>query len=179
MSELESTHPEIYQKFINGFHVVRRSNHFWAGLGSDLVIEQTPTRSLKSTGRLRRGSGMTEHQRALSTMSAPISSAYNYAMQDFSNTVYVSSEQHREATPSRIDRDRTNLQKLASKFEQHSPFTEGQNLRNVITGINVDKDVNVQNLFTVVKNTIEEMENQSVFSYTFFMCHQSLRRSSN
>ena len=156
MSELESKHPEIYQKFINGFHVVRRSNHCWAGLGSDLVNEQTLMRSLKSTGGLTRGSGMTEHQRALWTMSAPMSSAYNYAMQDFSNTVYVPSEQHREATPSQIERDRTDLQKLASKFEQHSPFTEGQNLRNIITGINADKDVNVQNLFAVGKNTIEE-----------------------
>ena len=53
MSELEST------------HVVRRTNHYWAGLGSDLVIEQTLLmRSLKSTGGLTWGSGMTEHQRA-------------------------------------------------------------------------------------------------------------------
>ena len=142
-------------------------------------------RSLKSTGGLTRGSGMTEHQRALWTMSAPLSSAYNYAMQDFSNTVYVSCEQHKEVTPSQIERDRTDLQKLASKFERHSPFTEGQNLINVITGINTDKDVNVQNLFAVGKNTIEEIENHSVFSYS---CerkmkaktrHQSLRRSSN
>ena len=88
-------------------------------------------------------------------------------MQDFSNTVYVSSEQHKEETPSRIERDRTDLQKLASKFEQHSTFKERQNLRNVITGINADKDVNVQNLFAVGKNTIEEMENQSVFSYSY------------
>ena len=50
MSELESTHPGIYQKFINGFHVVRRSNHYWVGLGFDLVIEQTLIRSLKSIG---------------------------------------------------------------------------------------------------------------------------------
>ena len=122
ISELESIkHAEVYQKFINSFHVVRRSNHYWAGLGSDLVVEQTLMRSLKSTGGLTRESGMTEHQRALWTMSTPISSAYNYATQDFSNT--VSSEQHKEATPSRIERDRTDL--------QHSPFTEGQNLRNV------------------------------------------------
>ena len=75
MSELQSKHAEIYQKCINGFYVVRRSNHYSAGLGSDLVIEQTLMRSLKSTGGLTRGSGMTEHQRALWTISAPLSSA--------------------------------------------------------------------------------------------------------
>ena len=53
---------------MNGFHVIRRTNQYWAGLGSDLVIEQTLMRSLKSTDGLTRGSGMTEHQRARWTM---------------------------------------------------------------------------------------------------------------
>ena len=60
MSNLEEKHPDVYRKFLDGFHVVRRSNQCWAGLSSDLVIEQTLMRSLKSTGGLTRGSGMTE-----------------------------------------------------------------------------------------------------------------------
>jgi hypothetical protein len=39
MSNLEEKHPDVYQKFLDGFHIVRRSNQFWAGLSSDLVIE--------------------------------------------------------------------------------------------------------------------------------------------
>ncbi len=50
MSGLEIKHPDVFRKFTNGFHVIRRSNQFWAGLSSDLVIEQTLMRSLKSTG---------------------------------------------------------------------------------------------------------------------------------
>ena len=92
---------------------------------------------------------MTEHQRALWTMSAPISSAYNYAMQYFNNTVYATSEQHKEATLSRMERDRIDLAKLATKFEEHSPFTGETTLRNIVTGINADEDVNVANLFEV------------------------------
>ena len=80
MVTLESDNPTVFQKFVNGFHVIRRSDQYWAGLGSDLVIEQTLMRSLKSTGGLTRGSGMSEHQRAVWTMSAPVSSAYDYAM---------------------------------------------------------------------------------------------------
>ena len=49
MSNLEEKHPYVYRKFLDGFHVVRRSNQCWAGLSSDLVIEQTLMRSLKST----------------------------------------------------------------------------------------------------------------------------------
>ncbi len=54
----EKKQPDVYRKFINGFHVIRRSDKFWSGLSSDLVIEQTLMRSLKSTGGLTRGSGM-------------------------------------------------------------------------------------------------------------------------
>ena len=51
---------------------IRRSDKFWAGLGCALVIEQNLVRLLKCTGGLTRGSGMTEHQRAIWTMSSPM-----------------------------------------------------------------------------------------------------------
>ena len=40
MSELENRHPDVYLKFVNGRHVVRRSNKFWAGLSSDNEVSQ-------------------------------------------------------------------------------------------------------------------------------------------
>lgn len=40
MENLPQTHPEVYQAFINGLHVVRRSDRYWGGLSTDLVIEQ-------------------------------------------------------------------------------------------------------------------------------------------
>ncbi|XP_041369943.1 sperm receptor for egg jelly-like [Gigantopelta aegis] len=58
-----------YHTFMNVFgaigslnNIIRSSDHFWAHLGSDLVIEQTLMRPLKSTDGLTRGSGMTEEQ---------------------------------------------------------------------------------------------------------------------
>ena len=109
-------------------HVIRRTNQHWAGLGSDLFIERTLMRSLKSTGGLTRGSGMTEHQRDVWTMSAPVSSAYNYAMQEFSNTVHTTIEQHKETTASQMERDRADLAILATKLEQHSRLHKGDYL---------------------------------------------------
>ena len=46
MAELKSKHPAVHQKFMNGFHVVRRTDQYWAGLGSDLVIEKTLMRQI-------------------------------------------------------------------------------------------------------------------------------------
>ena len=55
MSHLQEDHPEVYQHFKNGLHVIRRSDRYWAGLSSDLVIEQVLMRSMKTTGGLTRG----------------------------------------------------------------------------------------------------------------------------
>ena len=61
MCRLEGENPSILQQFMKGLRVIRRSDNYWAGLGCDLAIEQVLMRSLKSTGGLTRGSGMTEH----------------------------------------------------------------------------------------------------------------------
>ena len=55
----------VHRKFEAGVHVVRRSNRLWAGLSTDLVIEQVLMRSLKASGGLTRGRGMTERQRVI------------------------------------------------------------------------------------------------------------------
>ena len=58
------------------------------------------------------------------------------------------------------------MAKLATKLEKHSPFSEGKALWNIITGINVSMDVNVQDLFSAGKKTVTHMEGQAIFSYT-------------
>ncbi len=40
MLRLPQTHPDAHLKFMEGYHVVRRSDRFWAGLSTDLIIEQ-------------------------------------------------------------------------------------------------------------------------------------------
>ena len=57
MCKLEQTNPEVYEAFMKGHHVSRRSDRFWAGLSTDLVIEQVLMRSVKTTRGLTRGRG--------------------------------------------------------------------------------------------------------------------------
>lgn len=166
MKELETKNPAIYRKFEAGFHVIRRTDNFWAGLGSDLVIEQTLMRSLKSTGGLTRGSGMTEEQRALWTMSSPVSSEYNIALQDFNNHSFTTNEQHKEGTEARMKRDQSDLEKLKEKLNSCSPFSADPTLRNIVTGIVAEDGVNVDDFQTVGRQIIEKMIGQPVFTYT-------------
>ena len=40
MLSLPVNHPDVYSMFVEGRHVIRRSDIFWAGLSTDLIIEQ-------------------------------------------------------------------------------------------------------------------------------------------
>ena len=60
MLELPIDHPWLNDCFLQGYHTVRRSNRYWAGLWTDLIIEQVMMRSIKSRGGLTRGRGLIE-----------------------------------------------------------------------------------------------------------------------
>ena len=90
-------HPEVYKAFADGHHVIRRSDRYWAGLSSDLVIEQVLMKSVKSTGGMTRGRGMSESHRAQWLLSMPACIAINGSMQVFTTVDYQTSDQHVES----------------------------------------------------------------------------------
>ncbi len=53
MLALKETHPDIEKSFQDGLFIVRRSDRYWAGEPTDLVIEQVLMRSMKSSGGFR------------------------------------------------------------------------------------------------------------------------------
>ena len=50
MDELPIDFPWLYNLFQQGYYTIRRSEQFWAGLWTDLVIEQSSMRTAKSHG---------------------------------------------------------------------------------------------------------------------------------
>ena len=77
MLQIPITNSLLHKKFEEGYHVVRRTDKYWAGLPTDLVIEQVLMRSLMTQGGLTRGKGMTERQRLLWVLSMPACAAVN------------------------------------------------------------------------------------------------------
>jgi len=59
----------------------------------------------------------------------------------------------------------TDLSKVAEKLDSFTPFSADESLRNIITGINANEDVNVQDLFEIRKGIVQKMDGQLVFSY--------------
>ena len=144
MNELETTHSLIHQRFLNGYHVIRRTDRDWVGLSSDLVIEQELMRSLKTTGGLARGGlrgGFNEAQRQQWILSMPAYAGMNRAMQHLTGVQYHTSDQHQMGV-SRQRRDTEDTLKLISFLTERNPFEDG-NLRNIATGEVADEKVNV------------------------------------
>ena len=86
MLRLPETH--AHRKFMEGYHMVRPSDMFWAGLSTDLIIEQVLMRSIKTHGGLTRRNGMTENQRLVWVLSMPVCASINETMQKFSGVSY-------------------------------------------------------------------------------------------
>ena len=104
MSKLEESNPMIYKKFnYEGFHIIR-SERYWGGLSPDFVREQVLMRSVKISGGLTRGRGMTDVQRTLWLLGSPICASFDEALQCLTGVQFHTSEQHKEASEARLFR---------------------------------------------------------------------------
>ena len=62
IAELEKNQPEVYNEFLKGSHTVRRALKSWAGIWTDLSIEQILMKSLKGrAGVVTKGISETEN----------------------------------------------------------------------------------------------------------------------
>lgn len=167
MQTLQESNPDVYQAFMNGYHVVRRSDRYWAGLSPDLVIEQALMRSVKTTGGMTRGKGLSESQRAQWLLSMPSCVEINNAMQLFSGKEFQTSPQHKELGKSRNERDFKDTQTFLSFLEERNPFREDPLLFNIETGVTTDSKVNAHHAKVVGNKVVESMIGQNVFELTF------------
>ncbi len=139
MEQLEDLHPEVYTSFKNGLHVIRRTERYWAGLSTDLVIEQVLImRSVKTSGGLTRGRGMTETQRSVWLLSRPACAEVNYCMQEFAGTSYKTSEQHKDLGKARQKRDVKDTIEILGFLAERSPFDSDPSLRSIASGVIAD-----------------------------------------
>ncbi|CAC5394040.1 unnamed protein product [Mytilus coruscus] len=154
MLNLPATHPALDNLFKTGHHVIRRTDRFWAGLPTDLVIGQALMRSLKTTGGLTTGRGLSESQRLQWLLSMPQCSEMNEAMQKLTDVNYNTSEQHKEL----------------GKSSERSPFSFDitfSRLRNIETGTIADGKVNVDRSVKIGKDILKYMEEQNADDFVF------------
>ena len=76
---------------------IRRTDNYWAALSPDLVIEQTLMRSVKTSGGLTTGRGMTELQQTIWTSGMPTLVVVNERMQNLTGLAELTIENLKEA----------------------------------------------------------------------------------
>ena len=174
MCQLRDNNPRVYEAFKKGHHVIRRSDRYWAGLSTDLVIEQVLMRSVKATGGMTRGKGMSEYQRAQWSLSMPVCAAMNVAMQTFCGTDFHTSSQHKETGKSRIERDYKDSQTFLSFLTERNPFCEGTLLQNIETGVTSDPSVNAYKAVEIGNTILQAMVGKNAFDYSFKKSSQAV-----
>ena len=167
MLQLEEHHPDVFASFTSGYHVIRRSDRYWAGLSPDLVIEQVLMRSMKTTGGLTRGRGMNESQRTQWLLSMPACAEMNSAMQELTDNHFMTSNQHKDMTKARTIRDEQDNTKLLGFLQERNPFDQDSSLRNIATGVTADKSVNADKAKEVGCKILGSMKGKNVVEYTF------------
>ncbi len=167
MSHLREDHPDVYQHFQDGLHVIRRSNRHWAGLSSDLVIEQVLMRSMKISGGLTRGRGMTEQQRVIWSLAMPACAEVNRAMQELTCVSFNLGEQNKDITKSRQACDWKDVQTQLAYLQERSPFTCDPSLRSIATGVHAHSNVNVDTAKIFGNAILASMEGKTAADFTF------------
>jgi len=168
MQKLPETHPELYDYFMKGDHVIRKSDRYWAGLSTDLVIEQMLMRSLKSVGGLTRGRGMNDVQRAIWILSRPATSAINESMQMFCGTMYTTSEQHKETNIATRKRDKRDTEVIIEYLYDRNPFNSEAILKSITSGL-VSHASDADQARDIGEKVVSKMVGKTVKEFTLRM----------
>ena len=170
MLQLENSHPDVYEFFTRGHHVIRRSDRFWAGLSTDLIIEQVLMRSLKSKSGLTRGTRMGERERPVWLLSMPACAEISAAMHFVTDTAFTTSEQHaqhKDVGKSRQERDHRDTLLILKYLQDRSPFSGDAVLRSLSSGRTADADVNADKARRVGEDILNNMIGQNASDITF------------
>ena len=144
MLRLPETHPDAHRKLMEGYHVVRRSDMFWAGLSTDVIIEQVVMRSIKTHGGLTRGKEMTENQRLVWVLSMPVCASINETLQNLAVSHMKPVTSTRMYQQLDKPRDVSDNVDLIDYINERDPFVQNDSLFNIANGMTAQKRVNVQ-----------------------------------
>ena len=148
---------------MNGNHTAQRTKRNWTGIWTDLAIEQTMMRSIKSRGGLTGGRGMTESVRYMWALSLSQMASVHDAMIQLSGVSAKSSEQHEEIGKSRTIQDYKDCQKFYEWLIDRNPFhIADDNLYSLSSGIVSSKDkdhVNCEQVEEVGKTIHHGLDN--------------------
>ncbi|KAG5867406.1 hypothetical protein JTB14_014971 [Gonioctena quinquepunctata] len=134
-----------YRNFVdNGYFTIRRSDKLWAGIWSDMTIEQVLMRGLKVMGGLTHR-GLNDSILMKYIYGLPTMVRISQSLEEFTEVIFSTSEQHVDSRPSRQERDNADVMKLSKWLSQHPPFSVLVKLVSLGTGIVGGPEINCHN----------------------------------
>lgn len=131
-----------FEKFTtDGCFTIRRQSKEWSGTWTDMNIEQSLMRSMKTEGGLTRGRGFSDDTVMRWILCAPVSTDIATAVEDFAGISSGTSEQHKDLRDSSMKRDANDREKFMNWIKQHNPFTVSGNLVSISSGVVGDNTV--------------------------------------
>ena len=124
-------------------------------------------RSVKAPRGLIHGIGFGKAQRNTSIFARPACAEIGSSIQDFTGITFVSSDQHKDAGESRIARDNNDIKILFEFLEVHNPFSEGEKLKNIVTGQVANEAVNIDHAAEVGAEILKNVASKNVSEVTF------------
>ena len=162
MSELETNYPWVYIGFAtHGYHTVRRSDRCWAGLWSDLIIEQVLMQFFKSRRCQTTGRGVTESVNLTWLKSMYWCAEVHESLCILTNLIYTKSDQYLELGRSRKKHGNTDSQKLSLWFNCNEPFDLAEfRLKRLSTGLVASDKIDCDNAEAVgaaIQNALDNI----------------------
>ncbi|XP_045475385.1 uncharacterized protein LOC123686399 isoform X2 [Harmonia axyridis] len=153
--------PGEYDEFTKeGFFTIRRSEKAWAGIWSDMVIEQTLNRFFGTD--LKHGRGVTSSVVTRYLVAMP--SAFNImeCLETYCKIESSNSEQHVDISRSRITKDEVGIKKFLFWLDERNPFEVRTSLVSLSTGIIGGPTINCHNAVEVGLQGIATMVGKNI-----------------
>ena len=131
-------------------------------------------RSMKTSGGLTRGRGMTEQQRLIWLLSMPVCAEKNHAMLDLTGVSYSTGEQNKDISEYRKNRDMKDTKTLLNALAEQNPFTTQQGLRNIMNGVHANDTVNVDDAKDIGQGILMSMTGKFVTEFAFKRSNQAV-----
>ncbi|KAJ8877078.1 hypothetical protein PR048_021530 [Dryococelus australis] len=122
-----------------------------------MTIEKTLTHSMKSTGGLTQGRGITESILSKTIPGTTATHDICTSLEEFSDVHFSSTEQHVDFRGARQKRDTAGVAKLTQWLENHPPFPSTQEIMSLETGVVGDSNIDCYNAISVGKRAIAEV----------------------
>ena len=161
MESLDKCMPvDEYKLFTeSGYFTIRRQDAFWAGNFSDQTIEQFLMRTLKTSGGMTHGRGITDSTLTKWVHALPRCAPICDALEQFTGVHTGTSEQHKDLRQSSQARDIKDRGIFEGWLHAHPPFAgyEADRLVSVATGIVASESVNCDRAVEIGSKAASDM----------------------